>query len=59
MRDYWTENAAKLQAELETAGIELNAAGEVIAATAGGWFVVMGTNAKASVIATMRNLTSA
>jgi hypothetical protein len=58
MRDYWTENAEKLQAELEAAGIELNAADEVITANAGGWFAAMGLNEKASVIATMRNLVS-
>jgi hypothetical protein len=59
MRDYWTETAAKLQAELEAAGIELSAADDVIGANAGGWFAALSANAKASVIATMRNLASA
>lgn len=59
MRDHWTENATKRQAELATAGVELGAADDVIAANAGGWFAAMGANEKASVIATMRTLASA
>jgi hypothetical protein len=58
MRDYWTNSALKLQAELETAGVELNAAEDVIAANAGGWFAAMSANEKSSVITTMRNLAS-
>lgn len=58
MRDYWTDNAMKLQVELTAAGIELSAADDVIAANAGGWFASMSANEKASVIATMRNLVS-
>lgn len=59
MRDFWTENAVKLQAELDAAGVELSAADDMIAANAGGWFAAMGANEKASVIATMRTLAAA
>lgn len=59
MRDYWSENAVKLQAELQAAGLDTNAADEVIAANAGGWFAAMSANEKASVIATMRGLATA
>lgn len=59
MNSYWTGSAAKLQAELAAAGIELNAADEVIAANAGRWFAELSANTKASVIATMRNLAPA
>lgn len=54
--DYWTENAVKLQTELVAAGIDLNAASNVIATNAGAWFAEMDANVKSSVIATMRNL---
>jgi hypothetical protein len=59
MRDYWNENAVKLQAELAAAGVESSAADDVIATNAGGWFAAMGENEKASVIATLRNLAPA
>lgn len=59
MRDFWTDNAAKLQAELATAGVELSTADDLIAANAGGWFAAMSANEKVSVIATMRNLAPA
>ena len=59
MRDYWTENAVKLQTELEAAGVETSAADEVIAANGGGWFAATGANEKASVIATMRSRATA
>jgi len=56
MRDYWTDNAAKLQAELTACGIEPDASMDVIAASAGSWFAALAQNEKTSVIATMRNL---
>lgn len=56
MNDYWTEKATKLQAELVKCNLGADAADDVIAANAGGWFAAMSANEKASVIATMRGL---
>lgn len=55
MNMYWTENASKLQAELASRGVELDAAADVISGNAGAWFAAMGANEQAAVIATMRH----
>jgi hypothetical protein len=55
MSDYWTESAAKLQAELAARGVKPDATDDVIVANASDWFAGLSENTKASVIATMRN----
>lgn len=56
MGDYWTETAERLRDELVADGLSPDTPDDVIHARAGGWFVEMGENTKASVIATMRKL---
>ena len=56
MGDYWTETAERLRDELVAEGLSPDTPDDVIHARAGGWFVEMGENTKASIIATMRKL---
>lgn len=56
MTDYWADNAAKLQAEMNARGVTADAPDDVIEASAGKWFAGLSENTRASVIATMRSM---